>query len=342
MTLSREGKAFAPSNIALIKYWGKRDRALNLPITSSLSVTLGQLGTCTTLRERPLEFKGLCQYEGDHLYLGDTCVDPQTEFHRKATRFLSLSRPTPETRYELRTASNIPIAAGLASSASGFAALTLALNDLYQWNLSIPDLSRLARQGSGSACRSLEQGFVEWHAGSRADGMDSYGTRLEVTWPEFSIGIIVLSDQPKPISSRLAMERTRETSTLYQAWPTQVANDLARIRPALLAKDIETVGQVAEHNALSMHATLLSADPAILYSTPKTVEIYHTLWAFRQETGIPVYLTQDAGPNVKLITLAAYEARIESIFPTVHWVHPFEACSATNQQILTPILNKCP
>src|SRR5262249_6954058 len=152
-----------------------------LPITSSLSISLGDKGASTELRE--------ISAAQDQITLNQQMIQLETSFGRRLTKFLDLFRPTPDVHYHVDTMMNIPVAAGLASSACGFAAVILALNELYKWNLDLQTLSILARLGSGSATRSLWQGFVKWQAGSSDDGMDSYGTVLAPQWPELRIGL---------------------------------------------------------------------------------------------------------------------------------------------------------
>jgi diphosphomevalonate decarboxylase len=173
--LNAEGEAFAPINIALAKYWGKRDLVLNLPVTASLSITLPQKGSHTRI--------ALSEEPQDRVSLNGQTLPAQHQFSQKITDFLNLFRFEKSYYYQIDTQSNIPIAAGLASSASGFAALVQALNALYGWQLSKTDLSILSRLGSGSACRSLWSGFVEWQCGSDILGLDSYGHPLNQPWP---------------------------------------------------------------------------------------------------------------------------------------------------------------
>ena len=310
-----EGRAFAPSNIALCKYWGKRNEELNLPITSSLSVSLGNLGTTTTLSVAGAG-------TADDIRLNGAPVPPRHKFARNVTAFLDLFRPTPTLFYRVDTTNTIPTAAGLASSASGFAALTLALNKLGQWKLPAPHLSILARLGSGSAARSVYPGFVEWNAGAQEDGMDSYASPLPATWPDLRLGLIKISIEEKPVSSRQAMKRTRRTSALYEAWPVKVAHDLALVKEAIAARDFPALGQAAESNALAMHATGLGAWPPVLFWRPETVSVLHRVWALR-EKGLNLYLTMDAGPNVKLLFLASHADLVRRHFPEVEVVAPF-------------------
>ncbi len=311
--LKERGKAFAPSNIALCKYWGKRDAVLNLPINSSLSISLGDLGTHTELR--------LC--DEDMVYLNGQLQSPDSSFAKRIAVFLDLFRPMlGNGHFEVRTENNIPTAAGLASSASGFAALVLALDNLAGWGLDRKKLSMLARLGSGSASRSVYDGFVQWNAGTNPDGTDSFAEQLSETWPEFRMGILELSSARKPVGSRDGMNRTVATSALYESWPRQAAADLAILRAAIDARDFTALGKTAERNALSMHATMLAAWPPLLYLQPETIEQIHKVQRVRAE-GLEVYLTIDAGPNIKLLFLEENEAAVVAAFPDLKTIQPF-------------------
>jgi len=307
------GQAFAPTNIALCKYWGKRNHEINLPITASLSMSLGDKGAHTLIRE--------ITAENDQIILNKQKINLTTDFGQRLGVYLDLFRPHPKQRYQIETEMNIPVAAGLASSACGFAALILALNDLYGWQLEPTALSILARLGSGSAARSLWQGFVEWRRGDAEDGMDSHGVLLPEQWPELRIGLHLLNKGQKPLSSREAMRRTVQTSRLYSAWPSQVEEDMNSLKQALAAKDFYHLGQVAEANALAMHATMMSAWPPVIYSQPETIAAMQVVWRVRAE-GVNVFFTQDAGPNLKLLFLEANQAAIQSVFPDLQICRP--------------------
>jgi diphosphomevalonate decarboxylase len=304
-TLRGTGEAYAPANIALCKYWGKRDARLKLPVTGSLSVSLGSHGTRMTLRRA----------ETDALTLNGETIDPGSKTFRRLFEFLDLLRD-PAHRLTIESHNTIPIAAGLASSASAFAAAVKAVEALYGWNLAPALRSILARLGSGSASRSVFEGFVEWHAGTAADGMDSFAEPVAPVWPDFRIGILTVSDAPKPVGSTEAMERTVRTAPLYTAWPQQVAHDLPRIRRAVLEHDFTTLGETAEHNALAMHATMIASRPPVLYWLPETTAHLHTVHRLRAE-GLPVYATLDAGPNIKLLYTAEHEAGLKTEFPNL-------------------------
>ncbi len=310
----KQSQAFAPTNIALCKYWGKRNSEINLPLTASLSISLGQKGALTAIEE--------IAAEADQIILNGQTVEAATSFGKRLSVFLDLFRPELATRYRVDTHMNIPVAAGLASSACGFAALTLALDQLYDWRLQPAALSILARLGSGSASRSIWQGFVEWQAGEADDGMDSHGILLVHTWPELRVGLHLLSDQQKPLSSREAMQRTVQTSQLYTAWPEQVRKDMIILKQALISKDFATLGQVAEANALAMHATMMSAWPPIIYSQPETIAAMRQVWQLRQ-SGVEVYFTQDAGPNLKLLFLEKDLPAILQVFSDLQVCSPF-------------------
>ncbi len=306
--------AFAPTNIALCKYWGKRNQELNLPVTSSLSVSLNQKGAAVKLK--------INSRAHDVIFLNDQAVDLNSEFSQKLISFLNLFRAKQKWNVDIEIKSNIPIAAGLASSACGFASLVLALNELFQWNLSSEKLSILARLGSGSASRSIEHGFIEWHAGKEETGMDSYSKKLAAEWPELCVGLCIVNDQQKEISSREAMQRTIETSQLYSAWPEKVSHDLISLKEAIASHDFELLGRTAESNAIAMHATMMDAHPPIIYSSSKTLHMMQKIWELRAE-GLSVFFTQDAGPNLKLLFLKKDEEVLKEKFSMMEIIEPF-------------------
>ena len=237
-------------------------------------------------------------------------------------QFLNLFRPKKKWLVEVDINMDLPVAAGLASSASGFASLTAALNDLFDWHLSQRELSILARLGSGSASRSLWAGFVEWHAGVQADGMDSFGEPLPFEWPELTVGILPISMNEKPISSRDAMQHTVSTSMLYENWPKKVLQDLIILKQALHTKNFSLLGGTSESNAMTMHATMLSSWPPICYFLPETIAAMHKIWQLRQE-GLQLYFTEDAGPNLKLLFLGKDKKAVQEHFPEAELIKLF-------------------
>ena len=305
---------YAPSNIALCKYWGKRDQELNLPITSSFSVSLGDKGATTEL--------SIAKESQDSVFVNGRNIDLASSFGKRLLKFFDLFRINRDLCFAANIKTNIPIGAGLASSACGFASMVMALNALFKWKLQEHELSILARLGSGSASRSFWHGFVEWHAGERADGFDSYGEVFTEKWPELCIGLLIITDAEKEIGSREAMQRTIATSPLYAAWPLKVEQDLATLKRAIQLKDFQLLGKTAESNALTMHATMMSAWPPVFYALPETVSLMKKIWQLRQQ-GLMLFFTQDAGPNLKLIFLEKDVEVVLSQFPTVEIIRPF-------------------
>jgi diphosphomevalonate decarboxylase len=309
-----EASAYAPTNIALCKYWGKRNSELNLPTASSLSISLGHLGACTKV--------AFADGANDQISLNNLVMAENTVFYRRIVEFLDFFRPTTDTVFKVTTQTNIPVAAGLASSACGFAALVKALHDLFAWPLSLAELSILARLGSGSACRSLWDGFVLWEAGQSDDGMDSYAQQLTHSWPELRVGLLLVDNRQKSVSSREAMQASVATSPFYPLWPTTVQTAIEQTQQALAAKDFWTLGSVAEANALAMHSLMLSTTPPIIYSQAATLDYMRQIWRARAE-GLSLFFTQDAGPNLKLLFLDKDEAKVRELFTQIEIVAPF-------------------
>jgi diphosphomevalonate decarboxylase len=299
--------AVAHPNIALIKYWGKRDERLILPVTDSLSMTLDVFPTTTSVR--------LAAGAGpDEVTLNGRPAEGETG--RRITAFLDLVRQSAgrTERAVVDTRNTVPTGAGLASSASGFAALAVAAAAAYGLDLDATALSRLARRGSGSASRSLFGGFAVWHAGPE-HGTDadadagSYAEPVPTAALDPALVIAVVNAGPKPVSSREAMRRTVDTSPLYRPWAASSKDDLVEMRAALGRGDLTAVGEIAERNALGMHATMLAARPAVRYLSPATVTVLDRVLQLRQ-AGIAAYATMDAGPNVKVLCPRADAQRV--------------------------------
>lgn len=291
----------AHPNIALIKYWGKRDEALFLPTKSSISVALTSFTTTTTIAP--------ADSYNDTLIINNTTADGEEK--QKVTRFLDLFRKRYAiTDHVVVTSHNsFPTAAGLASSASGFAALTKALNNFYNLGLSSKELSTLARMGSGSACRSIHDGFVLWHKGTCS--ADSYAEQLftDDHWPELRVLVAVIDSNKKAISSRTAMQQTVATSPNYNAWVKRSQTRIPAMIDAIKRKDFHAVGTLAEIDCLEMHHCIQTTTPHINYWQQGTKKVMKQVKALR-DRGIPCYFTIDAGPNVKILTL---EKQIDEI-----------------------------
>lgn len=284
--------AKAHTNIALVKYWGKRDQQLILPETDSLSLTLDEFYTTTSV-----EFDD--QLNSDRVAINGQVLDDQAS--QKVHKFLDLVRQrSGQTAYaNVESTNHVPTAAGLASSASAFAALAGAASTAAGMHLDRRDLSRLARRGSGSATRSIYGGLVEWQRGH--DDLTSYAKPIMEDVP-FNIEMlaILIDTKKKKVSSRYGMQQSVTTSPYYKVWPEIVAHDMQAVKAAIKAEDIDAIGRIAESNALRMHALTLSADPGFTYFNSDTLTAMNAVRALR-ENGINCYFTMDAGPNVKLI-----------------------------------------
>jgi len=312
-TAAAHASAYAPSNIALSKYWGKREASFNLPVTGSLSISLAEHGTRTSL--------SVVDAPQHQVILNGAQVDQGQGFAVKICQWLDRVLPA-QLKLRVDTLNTVPTAAGLASSASGFAALTLATDQLMGWHLPQSQLSALARLGSGSASRSLWHGFVKWQVGVQDDGSDSVAFPLDQQWPQLRIGLLTVSSQSKAVSSRDGMARTTATSALYKQWPQQAEQDMLTIEKAIQQGDFEQMAQCAEHNAMSMHATMAAAWPPLVYWQPESLNQMQKVWHLRQQ-GLPLYLTMDAGPNLKLLFEAQHQADVQSAFPEVQVICPF-------------------
>lgn len=291
--MKKSGKARAHTNIALIKYWGKADEALIIPMNNSLSVTLDRFYTETrvTFDETLTE---------DQLILNGEAVNAKES--AKIQRYMEMIRKEAGiSEHALIESENfVPTAAGLASSASAYAALAGACNEALQLGLSDKDLSRLARRGSGSASRSIYGGFAEWEKGH--DDESSFAHRIEADgWEnELAMVFVVINNKSKKVSSRSGMSLTRDTSRFYQYWLDNVEPDLKETKEAIAQKDFKRMGEVIEANGLRMHATNLGAQPPFTYLVPESYDAMRIVHECR-EAGLPCYFTMDAGPNVKVL-----------------------------------------
>jgi diphosphomevalonate decarboxylase len=290
--------ARACANIALVKYWGKRDAALNLPAAGSLSLTLAALATETTVAFDP-------DLPADSLELDGAPALPEDA--TRMTAFLDLVRAIAGVPIKAKVTSRneFPTASGLASSASGYAALALAATRAAGLDLDPRTLSMLARRGSGSAARSIFGGFVRMHTGARNE--DAYAEPIEapasISQNIRMVIAIIGGGVPKQFASRDAMEHTARTSPMYRAWLDLVPRDLEAAEAALAAGDLEKLGAIAEGNTMAMHAAAITARPAMMYWRPTTLAVLTQVRGLR-ECGVAAWASIDAGPHVKVITTA--------------------------------------
>ncbi|MCX7521889.1 diphosphomevalonate decarboxylase [Microbacterium sp. STN6] len=284
--------ARAHPNIALIKYWGKRDEALVLPMTGSLSLTLDIFPTTTSVELDALASADIVELGGE------TARGTAAE---RVTAFLDIVRRLAGSSVHARVSSRntAPTGAGLASSAAGFAALAVAASAAYGLDLDGPALSRLARRGSGSAARSIVPGLAIWH-----EGDDEHSYAEPVPGPDLGMVIATLDARPKTVSSRVAMRASIDTSPFFPGWVDSTRRDLAEMLQALAAGDIERVGALTESNALRMHGVMAAARPPIRYLSPQSVRVFDLVSELRS-AGLAAYATADAGPNVAVLAPAA-------------------------------------
>lgn len=281
----------AHTNIALIKYWGKKDEELIIPMNNSLSLTLDAFYT-----ETKVTFDDSLQ--SDQLFLDDALQDLTALKKVKTVLDLVRKKAGITAKAKVESYNHVPTAAGLASSASGLAALAGAASLAAGLDLSPVELSKLARRGSGSASRSIYGGFAEWQKGTSDD--TSYAVPVDDADWDIGMLFIVVSDKKKDVSSRDGMLRTVRTSPFYQGWLDTLDDDLTAIKQAIKNQDVNEVGRIAERNALKMHATTLGADPPFTYWSADSMKAMEAAKQLR-EAGYAVHFTMDAGPNVKLI-----------------------------------------
>lgn len=282
--------AVAHPNIALIKYWGKRAAAGNLPAVGSLSITLDALSARTTVAVDP-------QARADSVRL-DGREDPQTA--RRVTAVLDLLRQQAGITSAVRVTSenDFPTGAGLASSAAGFAALVTAAAAAFGIEAAPAELATAARIGSGSAPRSLFGGFVLLRnitqGGVRCEPVLAPGA-----WP-LEVVIAVTTTAPKEVSSRDGMTASRDTSPYYGEWVRSHAADLDAGLECVHDRDFARLAELAEHNCLKMHAVMMTTRPPLLYWNPATLACLQRVRELRR-AGTPVFFTIDAGPQVKAV-----------------------------------------
>ena len=293
-----QGTAIAQPNIALIKYWGKRDVERNLPAVGSISITLRELFT-----RMHVEF--------DQSLTADTLVVNGATDDKMLPRLAAcLDRVAGPDRRCARIAStcNFPIAAGLASSASAFAAVTLAAAKAAGSELDVDTLATLAGRASGSAARSLFGGFVELQ--NLDDDIRCRTIAQADDWP-LSVVVAITEKGPKAVGSTEAMEISRQTSPFYSSWVEQQVHDLDTARTAIATRDFEKLAAIAEHNCLKMHSIMWASRPPMVYWNAATMRCLQTVRQL-QGQGIGVFFTIDAGPQVKAVCLPEHVGSVEA------------------------------
>jgi diphosphomevalonate decarboxylase len=292
------------ANIALAKYWGKADVQRNLPAVPSLSLTLAGMRTTTEVTFTP-------ELAADELTLGgaSTVGKPLA----RASKLLSEVRALAGigTFARVRSHNDFPTASGLASSASGFAALALAAVQALELELPIERVSSLARAASASAARSLFGGYVE--LGASAESASRVAPPEH--WP-LTMLVAVTSEAAKDTGSTDGMQHTQLTSPYYASWVADAPRLFADVKAAVLARDFERLAPAAEQSALAMHASMLAASPALIYFRPATLAVIEAVRAVRR-AGTPACFTIDAGPHVKVLVEPEHAASVRRLLEGV-------------------------
>jgi diphosphomevalonate decarboxylase len=302
--------AQASPNIALIKYWGNRNHELRIPANGSISITLGELLTETRVTLDP-------SLRQDRLTInGSTASDPALA---RASQLLTLIRIKVgnETFCQIDSHNNFPMSAGIASSASAFAALTLAACKSYGLQLDSPSLSRLARRASGSAARSICSGFVELHS----DVSDA-GTYAETLYPEDHwelIDVIVVVDKSHKTVSSSEGHLLADASPIQSARVADADRRLDLCRQALAKRDFEQLAHVVETDSNLMHAVMMTSTPRLLYWKPETLAIMKAVERWRAE-GLEVCYTVDAGPNVHCICTSTSSDEVKNKLESLEFI----------------------
>lgn len=292
-----QASAKAQPNIALVKYWGKRDRQRNLPAVSSLSVTLDSLWTRMAVSFDPCD--------ADRLTING---DEAPAMLPRVSRCLNLVAGAGRARATVTSKSNFPIGAGLASSASAFAALVVAANAAAGTDLDTLSLARLAGSASGSAARSLYGGIVELTAGD--DQINLQQLAGPADWP-MQVVVAVTEEAQKAVGSGDAMIRSAGTSPFYSSWLKQQEGDLDQAREAVLHRDFPALAAISEHNCLKMHSVMWTSRPPIVYWNKATLACMETVRSLQAE-GHAVFFTIDAGPQVKAVCLPEAAATVNA------------------------------
>ncbi|MEM3374335.1 MAG: diphosphomevalonate decarboxylase [Candidatus Woesearchaeota archaeon] len=290
--------AIANSNIAFLKYWGKKDDSLNIPMNPSISMTLDENISTKTFVEFTKELNE------DEFYLNN--IKQEGEKLDRVKNFLDIVRKKANISLKAKIISenNFPTASGIASSASGFAALAAASTKALNLKITLKELSSLARLGSGSACRSIYGGFVEWQ--------NEYATQIkdEKHWPEIRDIIVLISNDEKKINSRQGMKFTKETSKKYQERLKSINLIYFKIKRAIINKDFINLAEAIMKESDNLNECFLDTIPKLDYLNDKSYEIIKLIKQINSKI-IKAAYTFDAGPNAHIITLEKYLPEIE-------------------------------
>ncbi len=292
--------AIAHPNIAFIKYWGNRDEALRLPANGSISMNLAGLETSTRVAWLPDAEKDSLNLNGESMH-GDTL--------KRVSAFLDLVRGMIgfNQHAEVVSSSNFPSGSGIASSASAFAALALAATSAAGLELDESALSRLARRGSGSACRSIPTGFVEWKVGS--NDADSFAVSLASPGHWDLVDCIVIISREAKATGSTEGHALAGTSPLQEIRLQDAPRRIYLCREAILKRDFSALSDVVELDSNLMHAVMMTSTPALFYWQPATLQVMQVVREARTH-GLPACSSVDAGPNVHVLTESSHAGKV--------------------------------
>lgn len=321
--------AVATPNIALIKYWGKREERLILPTNSSISMTFDETfrtKTSVIFTERANE---------DAFYINGVRQDLSDKDTMERFAIIDMMRRMKGTnaRAVVVSENSFPTASGMASSASGIAAMVFAANSALGLGLGTRELSMIARQGSGSSCRSLAGGFVKWERGSKEDGSDSCIRQIAGPghWPEIIDIVAIVSKSKKKISSRAGMKQTVANSILYKARLEYAERACVETEEAILKMDFERLGMLMMRDSNNMHAVMLDTYPPILYLNDASREIISAISGLNEsEDRIIASYTFDAGPNANIFTLERHRRKVEEALSGIEGIESISIAKAGN------------
>lgn len=306
------------ANIAIVKYWGKKDAKKMIPATSSISLTLNDMFTETEMEfisdedikisvEKEMkngDYKDKFSNMTDLFYLNGELQDSvHTE---KISKVVDLFRENRSQKVKISTTNNMPTAAGLSSSSSGLSAVIKACNKLFGKNYTQSELAQISKFGSGSSSRSFFGPIAAWDK----DTGEIYEVRTDL---KLAMIVLVLNENKKEISSRNGMELCAKTSTYFDEWVKQSGIDFVNMKKYLAENNFEKVGILTEENALRMHKTTETANPPFTYFNEKTYEAMDFVKNLRNN-GEKCYFTMDAGPNVKVLCLEEDLEKLAGIF----------------------------
>lgn len=313
----------ATPNIAVVKYWGKRDEKLILPTNASISATMDE-----TLRTRTsVVFSE--RFKSDEAWLNGKKLEGKDL--GEISRMLDIIRSAGKAKMKARMASLncFPTAAGFASSASGMAALACAGTAALGLEISPKELSIIARQGSGSACRSVMGGFVEWTRGEKKDGSDYHAVQIadEKHWPQIRNVIAITEKTKKKVSSRAGMKQTVDTSSLFAKRIADLPNVLDAMRKAIRARDLESFLGIAMKESTNMHAVMMDTWPPIIYLNNVSREIIYAVHDYNAAKGaLEAGYTFDAGPNAHVYTTEKNAAEVRKMLGEIEGVQKTMVC----------------